>query len=127
VVETIHHTQLVEHGGLRGLRDRGLLESALERLRHRWNYDPASDHATLAAACAWGLVRNHPFADGNKRVAFLTATTFLLINGLIFEAADSEVVAMMTEAAAGETDEEQLASWFRRHTHRRGRAAEDRR
>ena len=120
MVETIHHTQLVEHGGLRGLRDPGILESAFARPRHRWTYEPDSDYASLAAAYAWGLVRNHPFLDGNKRAAFLTAATFLNINGMDFLAPEGEVASMMRDTAAAEIDEAQLASWFRCHTRTRG-------
>jgi death-on-curing protein len=119
VVEAIHHTQLVEHGGLRGLRDPRLLESALSRPRHRWTYDPDSDLASLASAYAWGLVKNHPFADGNKRVAFLTAATFLSINGLDFIAPEVEVASTMRRAAAGDIEETDLAAWFRRHARER--------
>lgn len=111
VVEAIHFDQLREHGGLPGLRDENLLESALARPRHKWTYKRKPDLATLAAAYAFGIVRNHPFRDGNKRVGFLTAVTFLGINGYELEAGEAEIVAMVRAAAAGESSEVDLARW----------------
>lgn len=119
VVEAIHFDQLREHGGLPGLRDEGLLEAALARPRHRWAYRRRPDLASLGAAYVYGLVRNHPFRDGNKRVAFVTMVVFLGLNGVEFEAPEDEVVAMMLGAAAGEITESQLARWIRRHSSKR--------
>ncbi len=119
VVEATHFDQLREHGGLRGLRDENLLEAALARPQHKWAYKRKPDWATLAAAYAFGIVGNHPFTDGNKRVGFLTAVTFLGINGYELEAGEAEIVAMFRAAAAGASSEADLARWFREHIVRR--------
>jgi death-on-curing protein len=118
-VEAVHLEQLREHGGLPGLRDEGVLEAALARPRHRWAYKRRPDLATLAAAYAWGLVKNHPFLDGNKRVAFLTMVMFLGLNGYEFDAPEAEVVGRMVGAAAGRYSEQNLASWIRSRMARR--------
>ncbi len=102
-----------EHGGLIGIRDENALESALARARRRWTYEPEADLPRLAADYAFGIARNHPFRDGNKRVAFVAAVVFLGLNGLDLIAPEDEVVARMLALAAGELDEEQLASWIR--------------
>lgn len=109
---TIHDRQLAEHGGGSGLRDAGLLESALARPINRWFYGE-DDAAALAAAYAFGVARNHPFADGNKRTAWVLARLFLRLNGhdLRFEPADA--IAAMLGLAAGELGEEEMADWFR--------------
>jgi death-on-curing protein len=113
VALAIHDRQLAEHGGGSGVRDDGMLESALARPVNRWAYVD-EDLASLAAAYAFGLARNHPFVDGNKRTAWVLARLFLAINGheLAFEAPD--VVAAMLALAAGELNEEKMADWFRR-------------
>jgi death-on-curing protein len=116
VVEAIQLDQVREHGGLAGVRDEGLLESALARPRHRWTYKRRPDLASLAAAYASGLARNHPFHDGNKRVAFLTAVVFLGLNGLELEANEIEVVDVMLRLAAGGMTEAELAAWIRSRT-----------
>ena len=114
VVLAIHEEQLAEHGGAPGLRDAGLLDSALQRPRDRAAYGKA-DLARLAAATAYGIVANHPFVDGNKRVAWVVMRTFLLLNGHDLEApADARVLAML-RLAAGETAEEDFAEWLREH------------
>ena len=112
VALAIHDRQLVDHGGSAGLRDAGLLESALARPLNRWGYGNP-DFADLAAAYAYGLARNHPFVDGNKRTAWLLARLFLSDNGqlLRFDAADA--IRTVLALAAGELDEEELADWFR--------------
>ncbi|HEY5549347.1 MAG TPA: type II toxin-antitoxin system death-on-curing family toxin [Coriobacteriia bacterium] len=115
VVEAIHFDLVRAHGGLSGLRDENGLESALARPRQHLTYRPESDVAALAAAYAFGLTRNHPFNDGNKRVAFVTMGVFLGLNGYEFEAPESEVVTVMLDLAAGELDEDQLAGWIRPH------------
>src|SRR3972149_5756002 len=86
VVDAVHAQQLREHGGLHGVRDENALESALARPRNKWAYDPESDLATLAAAHGYGLATNHPYRDGNKRIAFLTMVIFLGLNGRDLEA-----------------------------------------
>lgn len=114
VVELFHDDQLRQHGGLPGLRDGGLLEAALARPRQRFAYEPGLDLADLAAAYAVGLARNHPFVDGNKRLAFLTCVVFLDLNGLSLDVPEAEVVVRMRQLASGELDEASLAEWLRR-------------
>ncbi|MEP7383280.1 MAG: type II toxin-antitoxin system death-on-curing family toxin, partial [Gemmatimonadota bacterium] len=101
VVEATHLDQLRSHGGMPGLRDDGALESALARPSNKFAYGKRVDHATLAAAYAFGLARNHPFNDGNKRIAFLVAVIYLGLNGWEFEVADTEVIAQMVALAEG--------------------------
>ena len=120
VVEAIHLDQVREHGGLLGMRDENALESALARARQRWTYESDSDLPRLAADYAFGIARNHPFRDGNKRVAFVTAVTFLGLNGLDFVAGEQDVVEKTLALAAGELDEEQLAEWIRSSVRPRG-------
>lgn len=116
VVEAVHVDQIREHGGLLGLRDDNALESALARPQQKWHYDPEADLADLAAAYAFGICTNHPFRDGNKRVAFLTAIVFLGLNGLAFAADDTEVVETIVALAAGDLEEASLAEWLRGRT-----------
>lgn len=114
VVDAIHNDQLREHGGLRGIRDENLLESALARPRQKWHYaDNKADVFMPAAAYAFGLVKNHPYRDGNKRIGFLAMMTFLGLNGRELEATDAEVVAEFTALADGAVSEEHLADWIR--------------
>jgi death on curing protein len=115
VVDAIHLDQIREHGGLPGVRDENALESALHRPRDRWSYEANADLATLAAAYCWGLARNHPYRDGNKRIAFLTMAVFVEINGYRFAAEEHDVVAVMLGVASGETAEPELAKWIRSH------------
>jgi len=115
VVEAIHFDLVRAHGGLSGLRDETGLESALARPEQRFAYRPGSDVAALAAAYGFGLSGNHPFNDGNKRVAFVTMGVFLGLNGHELEAPESEVVTVMLDLAVGELDEDQLADWIRQH------------
>lgn len=120
IVEAIHGEQILEHGGSLGLRDEGLLESALARPRNRWEYEPESDLATLAAACGFGIARNHPFVDGNKRAALVAVYTFLWVNGLELEAPEPEVYSMILGLADGSNSEDTLANWIRFHLTPRG-------
>lgn len=113
VVDAIHHDQLREHGGLAGIRDENLLESALARPQHKWHYAKHVDLATLAAAYGFGLVRSHPYQDGNKRIGFLSMVTFLDLNGYEFEATDADVVAEFVALAEGAVSEAALADWIR--------------
>jgi death-on-curing protein len=99
VVDAVHLDQLREHGGLAGLRDEKARESALARPRQKWHYRKATDLPRLAAAYGLGLCKNHPYRDGNKRVAFVVMVTFLGLNGLIFEADEAEVVTVMLALA----------------------------
>ena len=113
VILAIHADQVREHGGRLGTRDEGLLESALDRPRNRYFYEPDSDLAALAAAYGFGIARNHPFIDGNKRVAFQAMYVFLGINGHVISAAEEDVVRLVLDLAGGDITEEQLASWIR--------------
>lgn len=115
VAEAAHAEQIAEHGGGGdGLRDRGLFESAMARPHNQALYgDP--DAAALAAAYAYGLARNHPFIDGNKRIAAVVSETFLLLNGYRLTATDAELVVAFLELAAGNLTEADLADWFRQH------------
>ena len=113
VVDAIHADQLHAHGGLPGVRDENALESALARARQKWVYAEKRDVALLAAAYGFGLVRNHPYRDGNKRIGFLAIATFLGINGHELFANDAEVVTTMLALAAGHIGEDDLARSIR--------------
>ena len=107
-----HAEQLAEHGGGEGVRDPGALESAMARPRNLAAYgDP--DAAALAAAYAFGIARNHPFVDGNKRSAAVVSEAFLNLNGYELDRSDAEVVVAFLALAAGELREEEMADWFR--------------
>ena len=112
VVLAIHDRQLAEHGGEDGIRDLGMVESALARPLNLASYEDP-DAAALAAAYAWGLARNHGFIDGNKRTAWVAARLFLADNGRNFEFEPLEAVRIMEGVAAGRIDEAALADWFR--------------
>lgn len=114
----IHHRQIAEHGGSEGLRDEGLLLSALARPQNLLAYgEPAPDLASLAAAYAYGIARNHPFVDGNKRTALVAARTFLILNGVDLEATQDDKVLTFLNLAEGTISEEQLADWIRKRIH----------
>jgi death on curing protein len=115
VILAIHEEQLATHGGGAGLRDRGLLDSALARPQNRLAYDPGADCAALAADYAYGIARNHPFIDGNKRTAFVAMELCLALNGYSLDATDEDALLAMLALAAGETDENEFASWIRPH------------
>jgi death-on-curing protein len=112
VVQAVHEHQLAEHGGLDGVRDAGLIESALARPQNLAAYGEP-DAADLAAAYAYGLAKNHGFADGNKRTAWIAARLFLADNGFALRANGIEAVQMVTALAAGTMDEPEVADWFR--------------
>lgn len=107
-----HDEQLAAHGGGQGVRDVRLLESAMARPVNLAAYG-TPDAADLAAGYAYGIARNHPFVDGNKRTAAVVSETFLNINGLELGATDAEIVVAFLALAAGELSEEELADWFR--------------
>jgi death-on-curing protein len=109
-----HAEQLAEHGGGQGVRDAGALDSAMMRPHNLALYEEP-DAAALAAAYAFGIARNHPFVDGNKRTAAVVSETFLVLNGYDLGATDAELVVAMLALAAGELSEDELADWFREH------------
>jgi death-on-curing protein len=112
VVLAIHDEQIAEHGGASGCRDLGLLQSALSRPLNLATYD-APDAAALAAAYCSGIVRNHPFVDGNKRTGFVLAELFLDLNGFELTASDADVVLTVLRLADGSLDEAGFAAWIR--------------
>ena len=109
----VHDRQLAEHGGGEGIRDQALLESALARPVNQWAYGKVRDLAALASAYAFGIARNHPFVDGNKRTAWVFARLFLALNGLALRFAPEDAIRAMLALAAGELSEEELGEWFR--------------
>ena len=111
VLAAVHEEQLAEHGGAPGLRDAGLFASALAQLAA----DGEPDAAALAAAYGFGLVRNHPFADGNERTAFVAVELFLALNGLALGADDADCVLTVIALAAGDLSEAEFAAWIRQH------------
>jgi death on curing protein len=115
MLDAIHQAQVREHGGSLGVRDEGLLESALARPQHKFAYARKPEWGTFAAAYAFGLAKNHGFVDGNKRVAFMAAYVFLGLNGYDLEAGEPEIVATMEGVAASHVTEAALAKWFRAH------------
>jgi death on curing protein len=119
VVDAIHDDQLREHGGLPGIRDENVLESALARSQHKWHYTNKADIATLGAAYAFGLVLDHPYRDGNKRIGFLSLVTFLGLNGHELDATDADVIAEILALADGRVSEDELANWIRAHSFKR--------
>src|ERR1700694_1409454 len=114
-VIAIHYRQISEHGGGEGLRDEGLLSSALARPKNLLAYTtPRPDLATLAAAYAYGIARDHPVVDGHTRTALVVARTFLIVNGVDLEATQDEKYLTFLELAKGTLTEEQLADWIRK-------------
>lgn len=114
-VQAMHEQALAEFGGASGLRNRALLESALERPRNLWHYEHA-DLFVLAAAYTAGVVQGHPFVDGNKRTGFMCAFVFLNINGCTFMASEAEVVVMTLGLADRKVKESEYAQWLRQNT-----------
>ena len=115
LILAVHDEQLAEHGGLSGVRDDGLLESALARAEHLAAYGQP-DLAELAASYGYGIARNHPFIDGNKRTAFVAALLFLAFNRYSLLASDTDKVIVMLRVAAGEITEAEFATWIRAHS-----------
>ena len=111
-----HSESLAEHGGSSGIRDEGLLDSALARPKNQITYAAESDIAKLAAAYGFGLAKNHAFVDGNKRIAFIAAATFLRLNGYRLTSSRMEEIQTMLAVAAGELTEEAFATWIRLHS-----------
>jgi death-on-curing protein len=119
LVLAMHDEQLREHGGAAGVRDDGLLESALARPLNRAGYGEA-DVVELAGLYAVAIAKNHPFIDGNKRTAFAAMVTFLALNGLDFEPSEAAAVVAMLAMAGGEMDEPEFIAWVREHVGARG-------
>ena len=117
VILAVHDEQIAEHGGSAGLRDAGLLESALARPLNLASYGKP-DHADLAACYGVGIAKNHPFVDGNKRTAFVAVELFLMLNGWNLRASDTDAVLVVLAVAAGKIDETGFAEWIRRHAER---------
>ncbi|MBI5940781.1 MAG: type II toxin-antitoxin system death-on-curing family toxin [Caulobacterales bacterium] len=114
-VIVLHDMSIATDGGAPGIRDEGLLESALDRPKNRFHYEGVTDLPALAATYAVGLAKNHAFADGNKRVAFIAAGLFLEKNGLSLTATQADAALTMLAVAAGEIEIDQLADWIRRN------------
>ncbi len=115
VVLAIHRRQLAEHGGGEGMRDSGLLESALNKPKNLYHYrNPEPDLALLAASYAYGIAKNHPFVDGNKRTAFVVCRLFLKLNGTDLTATQEEKYNIFLKLAAGDLSEQELADWISR-------------
>ena len=115
VALAVHDRQLAEHGGGEGVRDAGMLDSALARPINRWSYGE-DDRCALAAAYAFGIARNHPFVDANKRTAWVFARLFLALNGVAVSFSPEDAIAAMLALAAGELSEEDMAEWFRQRS-----------
>ncbi|HEY2497788.1 MAG TPA: type II toxin-antitoxin system death-on-curing family toxin [Candidatus Angelobacter sp.] len=111
-----HALALAEHGGLEGIRDEGLLDSALARPKNLYAYEGVEDVRRLAASYAVGILRNHPFCDGNKRTAFIALNILLNLNGLRLKVDPFEAIDIFFAAAAGEITEERLGDWIVKHT-----------
>lgn len=114
VVLALHSRQLAEHGGATGIRDPGLLDSALNAPKHQFHYERAGTVA-LAASYGYSLAKNHPFVDGNKRAAYVCMRLFLKLNGHDLEATKEEKIQIMLDLAAGKIDKSALTDWLRVH------------
>ncbi len=119
-VDLLHAESIGEHGGLPGRRDQGLFESALARPQNLHAYEGISDVFALAACYGVALAKNHPFTDGNKRIGFIAALTFALVNGWLIVADQAEAAAVMLDVAASETGQAGFAAWLREHAQPRG-------
>lgn len=115
IVEAIHFEQILQHGGEHGVRDRGLIVSALERPRFKWQYEQG-DTVALGGAYGFGITKNHGFNDGNKRTGFMAMYVFLALNDLEIVAPEEEVVRVMEGVAKSEMSEEALVEWLRGRT-----------
>ena len=120
LVIAIHARQIAEHGGSGGMRDKSLLQSALARPQQLYAYgDPSPDIAALAASLAYGISKNHPFVDGNKRTAAVLCELFIVVNGMRLEASDREMLSIFLALAEGSLHENELADWIRLHLNQR--------
>ena len=118
LVTAIHDEAIYEFGGPSGIRDTGLLESALDRPRNRLAYQPETTVFELAASLCFGLAKNHPFVDGNKRTALLAARAFLFVNRYLLEPAEEDEVLTMVAVAEDSVSEQQLAEWMQQNSTR---------
>lgn len=118
LADAMHRAIIAATGGLQGIRDGGLVDSALDRPKNRWAHDDASDLADLGAAYCVGLANNHGYIDGNKRTAFLVTYAFLRANGLRLITSEPEAVVLMIDVATRVVSETALAAWIRAHTQR---------
>jgi death on curing protein len=114
-VRAVHSRQIAEHGGSDGIRDEGLLLSALARPQNLHAYGENIDLAALAASYAYDIAKNHPFIDGNKRTALVVMRVFLALNDVEFRATQEEKYLTFLQLAEGKIDEEELATWIRKH------------
>ena len=115
VVQAVHSLLLAEHGGDTGIRDEALLDSALSRPKQKFSYESKSSVFELAAAYSFGITKNHPFIDGNKRTAFTIGTLFLELNGYKLAAPEAAAAIAFESLAAGNLTEAKLAVWFKEH------------
>ena len=116
IAEAIHLDQMKQHGGSLGIRDIGLLESALDRPKNTYHYKPKSSLFELASSLGIGIAKNHPFIDGNKRTSFLLMYVFLANNGFTIETSENEVVRIMIKVAEGSIQEPELAIWLEKNS-----------
>ncbi len=116
LLEAIHADLIREHGGAPGLRDMGLINAALARPRHHWAYAKQPTLATIAASLGFGLIRNHGFIDGNKRLGLMAIYVFLWINGLELHVSEPEAAEVILAVAAGSISERRLATWIHANT-----------
>ena len=116
IAEAIHLDQIKQHGGSLGIRDEGLLESALDRPKNTWYYNPKSTMFELASSLGIGIAKNHPFIDGNKRTSFLLMYVFLAMNGFKIETSENDVVQVMLKVADGSIKESALAKWLEKNS-----------
>jgi death on curing protein len=123
VVDAVQTDMLLTHGGMPGLRDENALESALARPKQRFAYEPDTDLAALATAYGYGLARDHPYNDGNKRVAFVVMAVFLGLNGYDLQTSESDVVTTIVALAAANVDEAELTEWVRGRIRKRPASA----
>lgn len=119
VVLALHQTQIEEYGGSPGLRDRGLLESAVYRATNKVNYEPGATLASIAASLSFGLIKNHAFIDGNKRIGLSVLVNFLDVNGYRLECEKLEVQSMVMRAAASDLSESEWTAWVEKRTTRK--------
>ncbi|MEO0467107.1 MAG: type II toxin-antitoxin system death-on-curing family toxin [Pseudomonadota bacterium] len=115
-IRILHDESLFEHGGLEGIRDEGLLESALMNPQNKAHYDQEASVFEVAAANAYALAKNHPFLDGNKRTAFLAAATFLMVNNYRLGASEADATLKVLGLAASEISESEFAKWLRENS-----------